>query len=1215
MPGSGADLDTTLRTPDAPATQIRVLGPVEVVCDGRAVDLGGVKARALVARLLVDRGLVVSVDRLVDSLWGDGDGQGAEIALRSTISRLRKRLRGAGAPGDVIVTRAPGYLLDVPADATDVFAFEQLVAEGKRQLARRHPTESTRLLIRAQELWRGTAYSEVRDEPFARAEARRLEELLLTAIESRVDAELTMGRHAALVGELESLTSANPLRERLWSQRMLALYRSGRQAEALRVFQDLRSILVAELGIEPGHDVAWLEHAILNQDPALDFAVPEEPTDDVMPLGSTPASPTAAGYRVRVPTPTTEGALIGREYETALLRDWWTSVRNGDSRLLLVDGDSGIGKTRIVGDLALAVEDEGSLVLWGRCDEDPVAPFQPFAEALGRYFQVVSADQFLQMPEWQLTELARLVVRLREHIPFEEEATDPDSERFRFFEAVTATLGELSSDGSVLLIVDDLHWADRPTLLLLRHVLRNVEHSKLGVVGIYIDTEVPTDHRLRSLSADFRADRSVTAVHLEGLGLDGVEEFVRCWPKVPPDLALQLFKLTDGNPLFLDELLRQLSEGDASSEGDGDESVPPDLSPPEAIRELVARRVSRLPQDVIYLLHAAAVAGPEFEASIVAEAADLTPDQRLDALDRAEESRLLRRIGGEVLDRFAFTHALVREAIYSELLRGRRARYHHKIADATERAHADSPDGYVNELAHHYYMGAALADADKAISYCMAAGARALRLLAFEEAVGHFSRGLEVVERYGPPSQETRCDALIALADAQNRAGDSGQANANFERAAALARTLGDAERLATAALRAGPGSYLGIVGANEDQVHLLEEARSALPEEDAHLRAMVSARLGLVVVSSGGVPAPDVVRRSLSLTADAIAMARRMGDRTALGYALNARMHALWGIAPAPERLAAGTELGEIAADVGDELLALQGHMWRIRELLAQGDVEAVTDELARFQTRDTGPVHPLAASYGFNVEAMMASISGDFDRAEWLGREALAAAEGYNDMALSYFGALMIWTWWQRGELAGLEHTIHDVIAQAPSGYPMVQAALGLTHAEAGQADDALTDLDGLSAVGWETVAEDQSEGAALCLSAAVCGALGVRAGEHAAPVYEHLRPYAGTAVVVRAPAAACVGPADQYLGLAASSMGDLALAEVHFEASLRLARTMRSAPFIAAAEVELARVMRQRGREAEQERAALLLRSAEESALGMGLHRLARRAADPD
>ena len=254
--------------------EIRVLGPVEIAWDGRPVDIGGVKARALVARLLVDRRIIVPVDRLVDSLWGGNDGTGAEIAMRSTISRLRKRIREAGAPDDVIVTRAPGYLLDVPAEATDVFRLERLVAEGRAQLARRHPDECVRLLSEAEELWRGPAYSEVRDEPFARAEARRLEELRLLATETRMDAELTLGRHEAVTGELETLTSANPMRERLWSQRMLALYRCGRQVEALRVFQDLRAILVDELGIEPGHDMAWLEHAVLTQDPVLDAAVP-----------------------------------------------------------------------------------------------------------------------------------------------------------------------------------------------------------------------------------------------------------------------------------------------------------------------------------------------------------------------------------------------------------------------------------------------------------------------------------------------------------------------------------------------------------------------------------------------------------------------------------------------------------------------------------------------------------------------------------------------------------------------------------------------------------------------------------------------------------------------------------------------------------------------------------------------------------------------------
>ena len=1196
----------------APPLEVRVLGPVEVAREGRVVDIGGVKARALIARLLIDRGLVVSVDRLVDSLWGDHEGEGAEIALRSTISRVRKRLREAGAPEDLILTRAPGYVLDAPAEVTDAHRFEQLVVEGRRQLGRRRPSEATRLLKEAQGLWRGQAYSEVRDEPFARAEARRLEELLLAATETRIDAELTMGLHQGLIGELETLTSANPMRERLWSQRMLALYRCGRQAEALRVFQDLRSILVAELGIDPGHDVTWMEHAILTQEPGLDFPVP--PEHDAETAGDPPAVASNPRHRFRVPMTPNESPFVGRTQESALLRGWWGSVREGEGRLLLVDGDPGIGKTRLVAELARGVDEDGALVLWGRCDEDPVAPFQPFAEALGRYFQSVSADRISRMPDWQLTELSRLVIRLGEHVPLlEEEAGDAESERYRFFEAVTATLNELSERRATLLVVDDLHRADQPTLLLLRHVLRSIDDAKFGIIVMYNDTEVPPDDRLRSMLADFRSVHPVESVHLQGLSRSAVEELAQSWPEVPSDLVTQLCRLTDGNPLFLDEMLRQLRYREDEHGGEGDAPVPPNLNPTEAIRELVARRVSRLPEDVIYLLQAAAVAGTECEAGIVGEAAGLMPSERLDAFDHAEESRVLRRVGEEVHDRYAFTHALVRDAIYGELLRGRRVRYHHRIAVAMERAHADALDPYVNELALHFSMGAVLGDTDKAIHYCMAAGERALRLLAFEEAVGHFTRGLEVAEQFGSHDRAVRCDALIALAEAQNRAGDTAHADENFEKAASLARAMGDAERLATTALLAGPLSYLGIVGASEDQIHLLEEASAVLPQEDSHLRAMVTARLGLVTVYSAGAPTQDVVERSLTLSTAAVAMARLLGDRGALGYALNARMHALWGIEPAPERLAIGTELGEIADDVGDELLALHGHMWCVRELLAQGDVDAVNDEMARFGVRDAGPAHPLEASYAYSVAAMMALVAGDFETGDSLGQRASEVADGDNELALSFYGALMAWTWWQRDQLGSVRDVLAAVIAHDRADYPTVWAGLALVHAEVGDTEGALAQLHSLSKLGWESVARDPSEGVSAALVAAACGTLGIAARDIALRVYEEMRPYAGTAIVIRPPAAACFGPADHYLGLLAGAAGDLALAEVHFEAALRLARRMRSAPFVAAAEVELARTLRQRGRD-EGERVAVLLRSAEESALRMGLRRLARMAAEP-
>jgi DNA-binding SARP family transcriptional activator/tetratricopeptide (TPR) repeat protein len=1216
MAGSDAE-EVTNHTDPSSVLQIRVLGPLEIAWGGRPIDLGGLKARALVARLVIDRGLIVSVDRIIDSLWGDHKGEGAEIALRSTISRLRKRLREAGVPEDLIVTRAPGYLLEVAAETMDVFVFERMIADGKRQLMRHRPSETVRILEEAQSLWRGAAYSEVRDEPFARAEARRLEEMLLASIELRLDAAFTLGQHESLIGELERLTSEHPMRERLWSQRMLALYRSGRQAEALRVYQDLRSTLVDEVGIEPGHDVSWMEHAILTHDPALSFVSPDEPAPGARVTGDLAgvAAGSSSGYRVRIPTSPTQGPLVGRKRESALLRDWWASAGNGGSDLLLVEGDPGIGKTRLVGELARAVEIEGALVLWGRCDEEPVAPFQPFAEALGRYFHAESADRISRMPNWQLAELSRLVLRLRQYATsFDRDPGDLEGNRYRFFEAVTATLSEISGNGKLLFVVDDLHFADQPTLLLLRHVFRNIDPAKAGIVGIYIDTEVPAGPWMRQSLADLRSDRSVETVHLEGLSEDGVEELVRSWPRVPVELVPQLFKLTDGNPLFLEEMLDHLGEQEVGEgTGQGDSPLSADLEPPEAIRELVARRVSRLPEEVVYLLQAAAVAGQEFEASIVAEAAALNPDQQLDAFDRAEESRLLRRTGGLVRDRYAFTHGLVRDAIYGELLRGRRVRYHHKIALATERLHGESIDRYVNELAHHFYMGAALAGADKAVRYCIAAGGRALRLLAFEEAVGHLTRALEVAETSGDADQSALCDALIALAEAQNQAGDETQANANFARAAALARAIGDPERLALTALRAGPVSYLGIVDAHDEQIELLEEALAALPTDDSHLRARVTAQLAVIIVALTGVPAPGVLERAQRLSSEAVAMARRTGDRLALGYALRSRINVLWGIAPAPERLAAATELGEIAADVGDQFLSLHSHMWRVRELLAQGDVDAVNDELERFETRDTGPVHPLEASWSLNVGAMMKLMAGDIEQAESLARRGMQAAEGYNDLAATFYGGLMVWTWWQREEVVALEPMFQEVIGQAIEGYPILLTVLALIHAEAGQPDRAMADLDALGQIGWDVVAKDQTEGLSLALAAAACGVLGVRARDSASVVYEQMRPYAGTAVVIRAPAAACVGPADHYLGLLAAATGDLALAEVHFEAAIRLATRMGSPPFEAASEVELARTLRRRGREAE-ERVAVLLRTAEETALRLGLTRLARMAADP-
>ena len=245
-----------------------VLGPLEAYADGRSVPVGGGRQRALLALLLVHAGEVVSRDRLIEELWAGNPPPGASQSLDAYLSRMRRAFREAGA-GDVLATRAPGYVLH--AEETDARRFEALAAEGREALAAGEAGRAARVLAEALALWRGAAYAEVADEPWARAEAGRLAGLRLSAVEDRIEAELALGRHAALVPELELLVSREPTRERLTGQLMLALYRSGRQADALSAYRAVRRSLVEELGLEPGPELRRLEAAVLAQDPALDL--------------------------------------------------------------------------------------------------------------------------------------------------------------------------------------------------------------------------------------------------------------------------------------------------------------------------------------------------------------------------------------------------------------------------------------------------------------------------------------------------------------------------------------------------------------------------------------------------------------------------------------------------------------------------------------------------------------------------------------------------------------------------------------------------------------------------------------------------------------------------------------------------------------------------------------------------------------------------------
>ena len=297
----------------------RLLGPLEVVRDGRPLALGGTKQRAVLALLALHANESVSTDRLIDALWGESAPSGAVQSVRVHVSRLRKALKGARSERDdpsVLVTTSGGYLLRVDEADLDFVRFERALGEGRRALGDGRPDQAARLLERALDEWRGDALADLAFEPFAQAEVARLEELRVVALESRIDAELQLGRHAVAGSGLERLIAEHPLRERLRYLQMLALYRAGRQAEALEAYREARTRLVDEIGVEPGPELRELHEAILRQDPALDPAVaPEAPAAP----GSLPAKPSRSGRRVAAPLAVGAAVVAIALVATALL--------------------------------------------------------------------------------------------------------------------------------------------------------------------------------------------------------------------------------------------------------------------------------------------------------------------------------------------------------------------------------------------------------------------------------------------------------------------------------------------------------------------------------------------------------------------------------------------------------------------------------------------------------------------------------------------------------------------------------------------------------------------------------------------------------------------------------------------------------------------------------------------------------------------------------
>jgi predicted ATPase len=512
--------------------------------------------------------------------------------------------------------------------------------------------------------------------------------------------------------------------------------------------------------------------------------------------------------------------FVGREAELERLEQLWKEAAAGALRVALLAGEPGVGKTRLAAELANTRHAEGAVVLAGRCDEDLGVPYQPFVEALRHFVDHTPAEELGGRLGRFGGELVRLLPELADRVPHLPPPlrSDPETERYRLFDAVAAWLGAASADAPLLVVLDDLQWAAKPTLLLLRHVLRSPELDRILVVGTYRDTELGHDHPLIEILADLRRQVSVDRLSLPGLDSSAVAAFMeqRAGHELDDEdmaLARAIYEETEGNPFFVREVLRHLAETGARERQEGRwvTRLPiEELGIPEGVRDVVGRRLSLLSKEANRVLRVAAVVGPEFELAVLEAAEVLDEEGLLSAVEEATDARLLSEVPGSV-PRYRFAHALVRDTLYDGLSAARRVTLHRRVAEAIESVHTRALDDHLPSLAHHWARASApSAVTAKAVGYAARAGDRALAQLAHDEAVAYYHQALELLEAAeGAPDEAQRLEILITLGEAERRAGEVEYRETLFT-AARLAQQQGNAGALARAALANTRGNVYG---------------------------------------------------------------------------------------------------------------------------------------------------------------------------------------------------------------------------------------------------------------------------------------------------------------------------------------------------------------------------------------------------------------------
>ncbi len=892
--------------------------------------------------------------------------------------------------------------------------------------------------------------------------------------------------------------------------------------------------------------------------------------------------------------------FVGRSRELATLRTLLPRAEGEGRRVALVGGEPGSGKSRLVREFAHEAVEEGALVLHGACDAVVRTPYRPFVEALDHLVRVSEPSALRSDLGTAGAELARLLPDLPLRIgglpaPV---AADPDTERHRLHTAVTDLLTSVSRRQPLLLVLEDGHWSDTPTLLLLRHVGRAAGDARMLVLATFRDTEADVPAELSETLVDLRRSEAVTRIPIGGLTSDEIADFVRGVSggggSDLPELARAIAELTGGNPFLVTELWRTIETGAFSLAPAGVRLTSPlaEVATPASVREVVSQRLNRLAPSTAELLELAAVVGPIFKLRVLEHASPGGGRELIAGLDEAVHAGIVEEVSSTDLS-YRFTHELVRRAVLDRLGAVRRAQLHLAVGEALELAYEDEIDRVLADLAHHYTAAAPIAGAQRAIAYNLRAAASDDSALAFEEAAARLETAIDL----GIDDPRARGETLLRLGNVRYRGGKYPDALTAYRAAAGIARSLGDAELLARAAIGFEEACWRPAI-VDEGALELLEEAVAALGEGDSPLRVLVLAGLSRANVDQGDHARGALVRES------AIEMARRVGEKRSLAQVL-VLGHRARGTSTLEELLDQLTEARDIGEELGDSEMIAQAMGWRVPTYMALSDLGSARRETLELLAVGGRVGRPFMLHIAEQYRAAIALSEGDLEEAEEAGERShewsrlLAGRD-----ASGVYGIQMFSVRREQGRLAELAPVVRVLAAGDRAG--AWRPGLAAMLAELGMEGDVRRELAGIAREGLEPLRESLWLASLTYLTDA-SAAVGDEAT--ATLVYPHLEAHAGTNVMIGY-GVVCYGAADRYLGMLARTLGDWDRAEAHFEEALELNGRMGAATWLARTEFEYGRMLLARGPARDRTRAEALLAEAARRSERIGMRTLRAR-----